>query len=133
MILAPIPREEIPEIWHHAEPFIFDAVKRSSGRHSVKTVRDALDDERMQLWMMIEGGEAYAVVVTELITYATGLKACSGVIVTGRERDKWLHLFEPIKNWARQNGCELIEAWARPGWQRVLGWRETHRLIEERL
>lgn len=131
--LAAIYSDRIDITWPLAEPLISKAVERSSGRHSSETIKAALKDRAMQLWLALDGMEPKAVVVTELVTYATGLKACSFVIVVGEDRDEWVHMIEGIKFWARQNECEIIEAWARPGWQRVMGWRESHRLIEERL
>ncbi len=130
--LHPVPSGLLDHYWPIIEGDIEAATARSNGRLDKGVIFDALTERAMQLWFAVDG-RIKALAVTELKTYKTGLKVCSILIVTGEDRDLWMRLIEGIKDWARQNGCKRIEAWARPGWAKVLGWKETHRLIEEGL
>ena len=132
MRLQPVPSAHVGHYWPSVESLIEAATARSNGRHSAATIKSALIDKQMQLWLVMNNC-LNAVIVTELLTYPTGLKVCGFVIVTGENHQKWLRLAEDIKGWAKENGCERIEGWARPGWAKITGWKETHRLIEEGL
>lgn len=132
MRLVPVPHGKVDDVWPDVRGMIANAAERSFGRMSADTIRQALEDRAMQLWLA-DDGDIQAVAVTELLTYATGLKVCDMVIVTGAGRNSWLALIDGIKAWAEQNGCVRIQAQARPGWAEIMkpfGWRETHRFIE---
>jgi len=127
--LHPVPATSLDEYWPVVRDQIADATKRSGGRFSASVIYDALSSRAMQLWLAVNGS-VQALAVTEILTYGTGLKVCSIIIVTGEDRNSWSPLVRGISDWASQNGCKRIEAWARPGWAKVTGWKETHRLIE---
>lgn len=132
MHLVPVAHGMVHDVWPDVQGLIENAAKRSFGRMTADSIRQALADRAMQLWLA-EDDEIQAVAVTELLTYATGLKVCDMVIVTGEGRNSWLALINGIRAWAEANGCVRIQAQARPGWAEVmkpLGWRETHRFIE---
>lgn len=117
-MLVPVPAEQVGEWWERAAPDIDRAVKRG-GRYTVESVREAILDRRMQLWLAVENGEVLCVCVTEILVYPL-CKVLSVFITTGRERRKWAAYILDLSRWAKANGCRIGEAWARPGWYRVL-------------
>lgn len=119
--------------WPEAKGMIATACERSSGRFTPDTIGDMLVNGKMQGWTITQDGHILAVLVTEVLTYATGLKTLSFVIVTGVSHETWLHHTEDFRALAKEANCDIMEAWARPGWAKVTGWRETHRLIETRV
>ena len=117
-MLVTVPAQEVGKWWDKAAPEIERAVKRG-GRYTVQSVKDAILERRMQLWLAVENGEVICVCVTEILVYPRG-KVGSVFITTGRDYDKWAHYMLALTNWARANGCYRMEAWARPGWFRIL-------------
>ena len=90
----------------------------------------------MQLWVACDekGAHIEGVCVTEIVRYSSGRKAASVVICTGRERENWVSHIEAIEAWAKEAGCDMIEMWARPGWEKDLpSYKRTHVLLEKRL
>jgi|TARA_R100001530_G_scaffold127431_1_gene96639 hypothetical protein len=130
--LQPVPADMLDHFWPEVEGAVEAAVERSAGRFSSETIHNALQERSMQLWLAVNGS-VQALAITEVVTFKTGLKVCSMVIVTGENRESWMPLMDGIKTWAKAEGCDRIEAWARPGWAKITGWKETHRLIEEGL
>jgi hypothetical protein len=56
--------------------------------------------------------------------------------MTGRQRLKWQHLISEIEDFAKENGCKMMELIARPGWQRVLkifDYKRTHVVLEKQI
>ena len=83
-----------------------------------------------QLWIIGEGGEALAVVVTDIQEYP-GFKACRITQCTGRDRKRWIHHLDDIKAWAQSVGCGKMQAVARPGWASELKeFKKTHLILE---
>jgi hypothetical protein len=131
--LIAVKASDVLEAWGHAHPFVLSIAARSEGRFSEATLMADLIAGDKQLWLIGVDGDCRGVVVTQIAVYATGMKVCSLIGCSGHERGDWLHLVEELKRWARSMGCARIESWARPGWAKVLNWRETHRLIEVEL
>jgi hypothetical protein len=123
----------VDDAWPHARPHIASMAERSGGRFSEATLKADLDKGDKQLWLIAIDGDCKGAVVTQIAVYATGMKVCSLIGCAGQDRADWTHLIAVLTDWARRMGCGRMEAWARPGWARVLNWRETHRLIEVEL
>jgi hypothetical protein len=136
--LALVRPEELPKAWRACAPLI-DAALDYNGRNlprrfETTDIRERVADGRFQLWLAVGDG-AEAVCITEILNYPR-CKVFSVVILTGQYRGRWLHHIETMFSWAAAQGCTRAEAWARPGWARVLkgyGLRMTHALIEKGL
>jgi hypothetical protein len=132
-LVGPWPAHQVPGIWDKISPHIDRANQRSGGRYSQVVVFEALLSGQMQLWTIEDETGPVGCVVTEVVTYGTGLQVCSLVVVTGKNRQEWVWTWRQIAAWAKAQGCARIESWARPGWAREMakhGWFESHRLIE---
>lgn len=132
--LVGVPTDKIEAAWPHIVELIERACARSSGRYTAEGFKKRLLDRDQQLWLSWkEGVEALA--ITEIRTYSdTGLKACIVVVGTGRNRKHWSSFHEQVGEWARSQGCTLMEAITRPGWARELTeFRKTHIILEKAL
>lgn len=124
-----VPKNLVDTAWLDAGMFIREAMARN-GRFPVEEIYKACKDGRMQLWTVYDGDDIKAVCVTEILKYPA-MQALSIIVLTGEDRESWLHHAEFLKQKAREWGCQRLEAWARPGWSRVLkDWRHTHSLLE---
>ena len=116
-------------VWADALPWVETAMDRG-GRFEPEDIRSRVENSQMQLWIARDAGGVSAVCVTEILEYPR-CRVFSIVILTGRERENWIDQMDALKAQGRQWGCNRIEAWARPGWKRVLtDWRHTHSLLE---
>lgn len=86
----------------------------------------------MQVWIVVDDG-IKAVVVTELRTYPTGLKALNLFAIGGAGMEGWSHLIEVVVEYAKAQGCDLVEGCGRLGWVRASRWTELYRVVERRL
>ena len=53
-----------------------------------------------------------------------------------RQRHKWQYLVKDIEQFAKDEGCKMMELIARPGWQKVLnnyGYQRTHVVLEKKI
>ncbi len=76
-------------------------------------------------WLVVEGDEIFAVMLTAIITYPRS-KWCSVFLVAGSRMEEWLMAWTDIvESYAREQGCDKIEGYGRPGWERVTGARKA--------
>jgi hypothetical protein len=101
----------------------------SNGRQSLQTIADALADGRNQLWHS-EGAFA----LTSINDWPTGISTFEFIGLVGEDRKKWLGVLDDMLDWARGEGCSMVETTARPGWRRVLkDWDCTHVFLEKKI
>ncbi len=118
--------EHIPMVWPTSAPLLIKPIERSCGRLSVDSVYSWLMAGKFQLWVVREGNDTLAALVTEIRNYPTGLRTFNVMLLGGVFREKWLHLWPELANWARAQGCTRAELVGRKGWERVLkDWNWT--------
>jgi hypothetical protein len=130
--LIPVPAADIEANWHVAEPWIADAIQRQAIRDTAETFRGLCADGSAQLWLVIDGGVAGAI-LTEIYDTTKG-KTCAVPVVASVSFEHIEPLFEFIEAWARAEGCVRMEGFGRFGWVRALkqfGWRPLAAVIEK--
>lgn len=136
-----VPFDYLFQGWPLVKDMLRPAIERTNGALDEKSVVKALAQRAMQLWVIMEGEsdaeEPIAALVTEIITYPTGLKICRGILVGGRDNEKWRTQAEDvISAWARSEGCSFLQEIGRYGWERVLekqGWKRGAVIMEKTL
>jgi type II secretory pathway component PulJ len=141
MELVRIPIEELEQVWSLVEKDIKSALAYSGQLTDSDFVFDTLKEGKFQLWVLWDKKQSkavdkyFGVVVTEIIKRKFG-KVCHIYIMTGKQRTKWQHLITKVEDFAKQEGCKMMELIARPGWQRVLddyGYKRTHVVLEKQI
>lgn len=99
---------EFDRVWPYLEP----AIEKTKGRFSRETVWDDLVCGNYQLWPLPHSG-----IVTEIITYPTGLKAVMFVFIGGKYQEIRDRL-PKIYTWAKGLGCTHAEGVTNPAWRR---------------
>lgn len=126
--LVGIPYDKVLEEWPKASRLLRRSIEMSDGRLSHITVLDALLNREMQLWLAPQGA-----MVTQVVTYPTGLKVMLLLLVGGVMKS-WLHLLPQVEDWAREQGCEMSELpRGRKGWARILKGYGTMVFMEKQL
>jgi hypothetical protein len=141
MELVQIPIQELEKVWGIVEKDIKSALAYSGQLTDSDFVFDTLKEGKFQLWVLWDKKQSkavdkyFGVVVTEIIKRKFG-KVCHIYIMTGKQRTKWQHLITKVEDFAKQEGCKMMELIARPGWQRVLddyGYKRTHVVLEKQI
>jgi hypothetical protein len=141
MELVQIPIQELEKVWGIVEKDIKSALAYSGQLTDSDFVFDTLKEGKFQLWVLWDKKQSkavdkyFGVVVTEIIKRKFG-KVCHIYIMTGKQRTKWQHLITKVEDFAKQEGCKMMELIARPGWQRVLNafdYKRTHVVLEKKI
>ena len=82
------------------------------------------------LWLVVED-EVRAALLTCIAR--DRLNTLQVTHCAGRGVREWFHHLEAVKAWGRENGCKRVEVTCRPGWERFLGMKRTHVVLEEAL
>lgn len=113
-----VPPSHTLGVWPLVKPFLARAAERG-GEHVEGWLR-RLADERMQLWIVWNGEDCVAAVLTELAPRRNGL-TCQIVACGGDDMKQWLGLLDEVERWAKTEGCVAMRVpQARKGWMRAL-------------
>ena len=141
MELVQIPIKELDKVWGMVEKNIKSALAYSGQLTDSDFVYDLAKEGKFQVWVIWDKNQKktndkyFGVVVTEIIKRKHG-KVCHVYIVTGRQMSKWQHLISRVEEFAKDEGCKMMELIARPGWQRVLkifDYKRTHVVLEKQI
>lgn len=119
--------DRVSEFWPFAKWLIKAAIDRTNLSDFADIERQVLAGEQL-LWLAWSD-KIEAAATTHLARNVCTLTACSG-----RDRKRWLNLFEKIEQYAKNEGCSAMRIYGRRGWERVLdGYRVEHVVLEKEL
>ena len=117
--------KEVSSIWEYAGPMIRAAIERTDLSDFADIEKDVLAGEQL-LWLAVSD-HIEAAATTHLSRNVCTVTACSG-----HQRDRWLHLRARIEKYAKDEGCNRVRLYGRPGWERVLdGYRKEYVILEK--
>jgi hypothetical protein len=118
--LSAVPPDAVPEVWPFVAELASTIAETSAGRVNADFIRERIETERMQLWVVLDdAGRALALAVTEIIAFPFA-KVCVVHGLAGHDREKWIHHLGGIEAWARKIGCSRVEVRGRKGMAKVL-------------
>lgn len=120
---------EVDNWWPFIATHVDNIVARSNGRYSPHDLKEDFRRGDKQAWVIHEANEVAALVVTQINCYPQKT-ALNYFAVTGKGMKDWVGFSEIINAWGKDNGCDLVETNARPGWEKVMPWRKTHVFLE---
>lgn len=128
MRLVPVPATEfdawLPQIGWHLANFA------EAGHWTAEDFADQIRSRDRQLWLVVSN-MVQAVGLTNVC--ADRLKTVQITHCAGENAQGWAHLLDGVAAWAKEIGSQKLEIICRPGWERVLGLKKTHVLLEMRL
>jgi len=131
-----IPVEHIESAWPTIEPYLAPAVERSHDRWTMDSLKQwALMGEK-QIWIVFDDTKTvHCVAVTQNVVYPAS-KMLSIEFLGGAGLDKWaFKLLDVLNNWAKDSGCNGVEATARIGfwkWLEKDGFDKAYTVFEKR-
>lgn len=127
-----------PQYLAHVLPMVLEWVSgvanRSRGALSVEGIVRAWESGKWQMWVINAPDRVKAVLATEVHIQISGRKACSVHFLTGEDSGEWLHLVSKLEEWAKFQGCEVVDMMARKGWaKRLPDYHMSHVFLEKGL
>lgn len=133
MALQKVPLEHAARVLPHVIGRLQAVVDRSGERYTVASLAELVMRGEFQLWV-IGDEQIRGVVLTELFFAPSGKKVASIRAATGDAAEGWLHLLPELEQWAKSEGCHVVEAIARKGWaRRLTDYKLTHVVLEKEL
>lgn len=123
---------DVDSVWPQIKKYVVRAVAESRGECTVDDIREFLNERIMQLWIAYdEQHQVKACMVTQIMRYPrkTFLRI---VLLSGDGMDDWQYGWDFVETWARAQGCDGMETFARFGFVRKcahLGFRAYHTVI----
>ena len=120
MDITPLQNHEVDLVWPRVKEYFAMAAEYTYGRFTANDIRSRLKNSpTQQLWIAHEGEEVYGFVITQPLDYPQ-LRALVMHFTAGKELDKWKEpMLAQMKEYAVNNGCDLIESLGREGWAKV--------------
>lgn len=131
-----VPPAHIESAWPSLAPLLEPAVERSNDRWTMDHLFEwALRNEK-QIWIVFDDKNIiHCVAVTQNVFYPSS-KMLSIEFLGGSGLDKWaFKLLDVLNNWAKDSGCNGIEATARIGfwkWLEKDGFEKAYTVFEKR-
>ena len=98
------------------------AAEYTFGRFSAADIKSELirRKDEQQLWVAFENEDNYyGAVVTEVFQYPQ-MRALIMHFTGGKRLPKWKKpMLEVLQKFAKENDCDVIESYGRPGWAKV--------------
>ena len=85
----------------------------------------------MQLFIAM-ADEIIASAITQITDYPQK-RVLTIVLLGGGRMNEWLPLLNQLEKWGIDEGCEQIELYGRPGWEKVLKWEKTYIALKKNL
>ena len=105
--------------WDKCLPHINSALDYGLGEYEAEDILIAIEEQRMQLWIVWDKGHI-GTVVTQVHTYPNK-KILLGLLLAGDRFKDWKHpLDETLTNFAKHEYCNYIEMFGRKGWKKML-------------
>lgn len=85
------------------------------------------------LWLVWDGS-VKGLCTSEIYFDIGGVKRCRIPLCTGENAKQWAHLVEIIEDFAKSEGCAIMDMIARKGWAKHLPkYKMTHVVLEKRI
>jgi hypothetical protein len=105
------------------------ALEHGGGTYAIKDIIEGLEGGRFQMFWNDDG-----MAVTEIIQCPQ--KRYLNIFLAAGDMKAVLELHQRVEKFARQNGCDFMQATARKGWGKfepAFGWQSTHTVYTRQL
>lgn len=109
-----IPAPLVDHFWKQCEPFIKRALDHANGEFLPSDIRDLCKDRCCQLWVVTEADKIVGVATTEIVNYPRKRHARIFTLA-GTGKDWFPDLDIILCAWAKEQGCQALEAHVRKG------------------
>jgi hypothetical protein len=114
-----VPKDYVDTCWSKVEPLLKKATELTGNRYTTDNIYDMVMEEDHQLWVAYEDKEFSGAVVTNIATYPNRKILCMGFCGGENFKDWKDQIINLLRKFAKDMGCDSIEAFGRPGWANV--------------
>ncbi len=127
--------KDIPYIWHDVKPLLDKALKHANGELESSDVLKLLLEDDQHLFIGKINGEIQSALIGEFIYYPRkkAFRIITWSTKSGHDYKLWMPLFNIIENYAKEMGCDLIEAWTRKGLAKKLKWDNEYSIVTKHI
>ena len=122
-------------VWDQIQPFLIATLEVSPRAWDVDSLRNALEEKAMQLWVSYDDRGCTGFCITQ-IAVLPNKKTCQVLFGGGIFAAEWREFLHIIENWAIAQGCHSTEVHGRRGWNKVFqssGYAEAYCVLEKNL
>ena len=127
-----IEKHEVTDVWNDVKDLV------------AKTNDDVLNDEDIlgylksghyTLWIATEpDSDSVVAAMTIQYAYFPKYKICRIVTIAGQRMSEWIGDLYMLENWAKTQGCDYMDMYARKGWKKILKeYKEDCILLRKKL
>jgi len=114
-----VPPQFVNTCWGKVVSYIEGAVEYTHGRYKAEDLYNMVVEGDHQLWVAYEGQEFKGVVLTNIMNYPQRRLLCMG-FCGGVDLKDWKDpMLKLLQRYAKDVGCDAIEAFGRPGWAKI--------------
>lgn len=130
--LRQIPALAVIHEWPRVAALVRSVLERSEGSYAEADVAMACMAGAWKLWTVENEGDVLAICVSEIVNFPRKRK-CQLRYLAGDWQAIEPHI-PMIEDYARREGCQIIEGYARRGWaRRMPDWSERQVILQKEL
>lgn len=131
-VVTVVPKEHVANVWHVVSPWLDKAIVRTHGRYHNVDILTSIIEGTASLWLALRDKEIIGSLVFVITVYPGGRKLgridyiagkppAKGTGTVPHDRDDWFQeMWDAIRAYAKDTGCEALEMVARPGTARYV-------------
>lgn len=124
---------DVPAVWHHAYPLLHRAMAHNNGEYDMGHIWKSLIRGEKTLWVIREDNVITYAIVTFLNQYEKK-RTLYVLLLAGDGTDKYIEYEQQFVDYAKEYGCQGIEALTIPSVSRLFiqtlpGYRVTHHVL----
>lgn len=128
-----VPPELVRGLWPRVFPYLSSAAEYTFGRYEPEDIVEFVLSGQAHLWIVLDGDDIKGVTITRFWQYPR--KNCLDLVfLAGDDGFSWKdEMLSTLQNWARDSGCDVIEASGRAGLARAFkddGYRVLWQVFE---
>lgn len=129
-----VPTEHIDTFWRQIEPLLKPAADRSHGRYLVEDIYDSIIQYDSQCWVAHHSGIIVGAAVSHQVFYPRKTVLVVAFWGGAEPLEDWGEaLLNIIQRYAKEIGCDAVEAQARMGWSKRIkdyGYKKAFDVFE---
>ena len=128
-----VPPELVEGLWPRVFPYLSSASEYTFGRYEPEDIIEFVLNGQAHLWIVLDEDDIKGVTITRFWQYPR--KNCLDLVfLAGDDGFSWKdEMLSTLQNWARDSGCDVIEASGRAGLARAFkddGYRVLWQVFE---